>query len=163
MLDFSISACSRPKRGVEEHGKDYYFFSLEDFKKNIEDSQFIEWEEVYTNNYYGTLKSEIERIWNSGKHVIFDVDVKGGLNLKKYFQDNALSIFVKIPNLNILEDRLRRRATETEDKLKQRLEKARYEIEFMEKFDIVLENIDLEKTLVESQNLLDRFIKTSSL
>ena len=163
MLDFSISACSRPKRGVEEHGKDYYFFSLEDFKKNIEDSQFIEWEEVYTNNYYGTLKSEIERIWNSGKHVIFDVDVKGGLNLKKYFQDNALSIFVKIPNLNILEDRLRRRATETEDKLKQRLEKARYEIEFMEKFDIVLENIDLEKTLVEAQNLVDRFLKTSSL
>jgi guanylate kinase len=158
-LAFSISACSRPKRGVEEHGKDYYFLNLEDFKAKIENREFIEWEEVYTDNYYGTLKAEIERIWEMDHHVIFDVDVKGGLNLKKYFGDNALSIFVKIPNLDVLEQRLRGRATESEDKIQQRMEKARYEIGFMNKFDEVLENHDLEQTFRKAEELVAKFIK----
>lgn len=158
-LDFSISACSRPKRGAEEHGKDYYFLSLEDFKNKIEKHEFVEWEEVYTNNYYGTLKTEIERIWKLGHAVIFDVDVKGGLSLKKYFGANALSIFVKIPTLDVLENRLRMRATESEDKIKQRMEKARYEISYMDKFDLVLENVQLEDTLATAVNLVNNFLK----
>jgi guanylate kinase len=158
-LSFSISACSRPKRGAEVDGKDYHFLNLEDFKQKIQNHEFVEWEEVYTDNYYGTLKSEIERIWSEGKHVIFDVDVKGGLNLKKYFGANALSIFVKIPSLDVLEQRLRARATESEDKIRQRMEKARYEIGFMDRFDITLENINLDETLERASALVNAFIK----
>ncbi|MDX2191605.1 MAG: guanylate kinase [Bacteroidota bacterium] len=157
-LDFSISACSRPKRPNEQHAKDYYFLSLEEFKNRIQNNEFVEWEEVYTDNYYGTLKSEIERIWGQGKHVIFDVDVKGGLNIKKYFGPKALSVFVKTPSLDMLEKRLRNRGTETEDKLRQRLEKARFEIGFVNSFDKVLHNIELEQVFSDAELLVNEFL-----
>jgi len=158
ILDFSISACSRPKRPNEQHARDYYFLSLENFKSKIQNQEFIEWEEVYTDNYYGTLKSEIDRIWQSGKHVVFDVDVKGGLNLKKYFGDKSLSIFVKLPSIELLEHRLRQRGTESEEKIKQRIEKSRYEVSFMDKFDKILENNELEVAFIQAENYVKEFI-----
>jgi guanylate kinase len=157
-LGFSISASTRDKRGrKEEHGKDYYFLTPEEFKKKIDNDEFIEWEEVYEGNYYGTLKTEIQRIWDEGKNVIFDVDVKGGLALKKYFGDKALSIFVKVPSLEILEQRLRGRGTESHASLSQRLFKAKFEMTFADKFDVVLVNEDLDKSLAEAQRLYDTF------
>ncbi len=157
-LGFSISASTRDKRGrKEENGKDYYFLSPQDFKKKIDEDAFIEWEEVYEGNFYGTLKSEIERIWKEGKNVIFDVDVKGGLNLKKYFGDRALSIFVKVPSLEVLKERLHDRGTETEEQLSRRLFKAEFEMTFQDKFDKVLVNENLQKSLVEAQRLYDTF------
>jgi len=159
-LGFSISASTRDKRGrVEQHGKDYYFLTPEEFKKRIDNQEFIEWEEVYAGNFYGTLKAEIDRIWKEGKDVIFDVDVKGGINLKKYFGDKALAIFVKVPSLEVLEDRLRKRSTESDDSLSQRLFKAKFEWEFQDKFDVVLINEDLEKSCAEAQRLYDQFSK----
>ncbi|TAG54460.1 MAG: guanylate kinase [Cytophagales bacterium] len=158
-LSFSISACSREKRNNEIEGQDYYFLTAKDFKKKIDNGEFIEWEEVYTNNYYGTLTTEIERIWNSGKHVIFDVDVKGGLSLKKYFGEKALSIFVKIPDFQILESRLRGRGTDAEEKIIQRLSKAKEEIKFMPLFDIILENNELSITLENSKKIISNFIE----
>src|SRR5690606_15114216 len=153
-LGFSISASTRDKRGrKEEHGKDYYFLTPEDFKKKIDNDEFIEWEEVYEGNYYGTLKTEIQRIWDEGKNVIFDVDVKGGLALKKYFGDKALSVFVKVPSMEILEQRLRGRGTESHASLSQRLFKAKFEMTFADKFDVVLVNEDLDKSLAEAQRL----------
>jgi len=160
-LGFSISASTRDKRGrVEVDGIDYYFLSPEEFKSKIDNHEFIEWEEVYQGNYYGTLKSEIERLWSEGKHVVFDVDVKGGLNLKKYFGDQALAIFVKVPSMEILKDRLGLRDTETEDSISQRLFKARFEITFEDKFDQVLINQDLDQSLTEAQKLVDDFINS---
>jgi guanylate kinase len=157
-LGFSISASTRDKRGrKEEHGKDYYFLTPDEFKKKIDNDEFIEWEEVYEGNYYGTLKTEIQRIWDEGKNVIFDVDVKGGLALKKYFGDKALSIFVKVPSLEILEQRLRGRGTESHASLSQRLFKAKFEMTFADKFDVVLVNEDLDKSLAEAQRLYDAF------
>jgi guanylate kinase len=157
-LGFSISASTRDKRGrKEEHGKDYYFLTPEDFKKKIDNDEFIEWEEVYEGNYYGTLKTEIQRIWDEGKNVIFDVDVKGGLALKKYFGDKALSVFVKVPSMEILEQRLRGRGTESHASLSQRLFKAKFEMTFADKFDVVLVNEDLDKSLAEAQRLYDSF------
>lgn len=157
-LGFSISASTRDKRGrVEEHGKDYYFLSPEDFKKKIDKDEFIEWEEVYEGNFYGTLKSEIQRLWDDGKNVIFDVDVKGGLNLKKYFGDDAIAIFVKVPSENILKQRLLDRNTETEDALSRRLFKARFEMSFADRFDAILINDDLETSLKTAQQLYDEF------
>ncbi len=157
-LGFSISASTRDKRGrTEENGKDYYFLTPEDFKKKIDANQFIEWEEVYAGNFYGTLKSEIERIWHEGKNVIFDVDVKGGINLKKYFGDKALSVFVKVPSYEVLAERLRERGTETEESLSRRLFKAKFEMTFQDKFDVVLVNEDLQKSLREAQRLYDEF------
>lgn len=157
-LGFSISASTRDKRGrKEENGKDYYFLSPQDFKKKIDEDAFIEWEEVYEGNFYGTLKSEIERIWKEGKNVIFDVDVKGGLNLKKYFGDKALSIFVKVPSLEVLKERLHDRGTETEEQLSRRLFKAEFEMTFQDKFDKVLVNKNLDKSLAEAQQLYDSF------
>ena len=130
-LGFSISASTRDKRGrTEAHGKDYYFLSPEDFKKKIDDKEFIEWEEVYEGNFYGTLKSEIQRIWDQGKNVIFDVDVKGGLNLKKYFGDKSLAVFVKVPTLDILKERLKDRGTDTDESISRRLFKANFEMFF---------------------------------
>lgn len=159
-LGFSISASTRDKRGrTESHGKDYYFLSPEDFKKKIDNDDFIEWEEVYEGNFYGTLKSEIDRIWNAGKNVIFDVDVKGGLNLKKYFADKALAVFVKVPSLDILKERLSDRGTESEESLSRRLFKAKFETSFQDKFDVVLVNKNLEKSLAEAQRLYDQFKK----
>jgi guanylate kinase len=159
-LGFSISASTRDKRGrTEQHGKDYYFLSPADFKKKIDNNEFVEWEEVYEGNFYGTLKSEIQRIWDSGKNVIFDVDVKGGLNLKKYFGDRALSIFVKVPSLEVLKDRLHDRGTETPESLSRRLFKAQFEMSFQDQFDIVLVNETLETSLAEAQRLYDEFKK----
>lgn len=159
-LGFSISASTRDRRGrSEQHGKDYYFLTPEEFKKKIDNDEFIEWEEVYEGNYYGTLKSEIERLWNEGKIVIFDVDVKGGLNLKKYFGDNALAVFVKVPSLTVLEERLKNRGTESHGSLSQRLFKARFEMTFQDKFDVVLENENLDKSLAEAQRLYDEYKK----
>ncbi len=159
-LGFSISAATRDKRGrKEENGKDYYFLTPEDFIKKIDNDEFIEWEEVYAGNFYGTLKSEIARIWSEGKNVILDVDVKGGFNLKKYFGSQALSIFVKVPSLDVLKTRLNDRGTETEESLSRRLFKAKFEMSFQDHFDVVLVNEDLDKSLAEAQKLYDDFKK----
>lgn len=157
-LGFSISASTRDKRGrTEQHGKDYYFLTPEEFRKKIDQNEFIEWEEVYEGNFYGTLKSEIERIWQEGKNVIFDVDVKGGLNLKKYFGDKALSVFVKVPSIEVLKERLNDRGTETPESLSRRVFKAQFEMGFQDKFDVVLVNENLDKSLAEAQRLYDTF------
>ena len=159
-LGFSISACTRDKRGrTEENGKDYYFLTPEQFKESIDKGEFVEWEEVYAGNFYGTLKSEIQRIWDSGKHVIFDVDVKGGLELKKYFGDDGLAVFVKVPTMELLEQRLTLRKTESKDSLSQRLFKAKFEMTFEDKFDVTLVNHDLEESLQKASRLVDDFLK----
>jgi guanylate kinase len=159
-LGFSISASTRDKRGrTEQNGKDYYFLSPLDFKKKIDSNEFVEWEEVYEGNFYGTLKSEIERIWSEGKNVIFDVDVKGGLNLKKYFGENGLAIFVKVPSLEVLKERLHDRGTEDPESLSRRLFKAQFEMSFQDKFDVVLVNENLKTSLAEAQRLYDEFNK----
>ncbi|VAW26655.1 Guanylate kinase [hydrothermal vent metagenome] len=158
-LSFSISACTRDRRGRnEDNGKDYYFMTPEEFKNKIDNNEFVEWEEVYPGNFYGTLKSEVERIWADGKHVIFDVDVKGGLSLKKYFGNKALAVFVKAPNLEVLNERLSDRGTETEDSLSQRMFKAKFEMSFEEKFDVTLVNEELKKSLVEAERMCSKFI-----
>ncbi len=157
---FSISACTRDKRGrAEENGKDYYFLTPDEFKHKIDDNEFVEWEEVYPGAYYGTLKSEIQRLWDMGKHVLFDVDVRGGLKLKEYYKERALAIFVKIPDMETLGARLRARGTESEDSISRRLFKAKFEMSFQDRFDVVLVNDDLEKSLKEAQLLVDGFIK----
>lgn len=158
-LGFSISACTRDKRGRnEQNGKDYYFLSPEEFKENIDQNAFVEWEEVYPGNFYGTLKSEIERIWSEGRHVIFDVDVKGGLHLKEYFGDKALAVFVKVTSLEVLTQRLRDRKTESENALSQRLFKAQFEMKFEDRFDVTLVNEDLQTSLQKAQELVDVFL-----
>lgn len=157
-LGFSISACTRDKRGRNEaNGKDYYFLSPDDFLAKIEKDEFIEWEEVYAGNFYGTLKSEIQRIWDSGKHVIFDVDVKGGINLKKYFREDALAVFVKVPTIDVLKERLSDRGTESEDSLSRRLYKAQFEMGFEDQFDTTLVNENLDESLKEAQKLFEDF------
>jgi guanylate kinase len=157
-LGFSISASTRDKRGrTEQNGKDYYFLSPADFKKKIDNDEFVEWEEVYEGNFYGTLKAEIERVWKQGKNVILDLDVKGGLNLKKYFGKKALAVFVKVPSLETLKERLDDRGTETQESLSRRLFKAEFEMSFSDRFDVVLLNESLEKSLVEAQRLYDDF------
>ena len=163
-LGFSISASTRDKRGrTEVQGKDYYFLTPDEFKKKIDNGDFIEWEEVYEGNFYGTLKSEIDRIWKQGKNVIFDVDVKGGLNLKKYFGDKALAVFVKVPSLEILKARLNDRGTESSESLSRRLFKANFEMSFQDQFDVVLVNENLEKSLEEAQRLYGQFKNSTSL
>lgn len=157
-LEFSISACSRDPRGNEEHGKHYYFLGIESFKKKIDEGAFLEWEEVYTDNFYGTLISELERIWSLGKTVIFDVDVVGGLNLKQIIGNNALAIFVQPPSYEALESRLRFRSTETEEKIAMRLEKAQIELTRAPEFDVILLNDDLGKACKEAEELVLKFI-----
>lgn len=160
-LDFSVSAATRDKRGrAEQDGKDYFFLTPEEFKKKIDNDEFVEWEEVYAGNYYGTLKSEIKRIWDSGKNVIFDVDVKGGISLKKYFGKNALAIFVKVPSMEILMERLKDRGTESEENLSRRLYKVKFEMTFEDKFDVTLVNDDLEESKKKAQQLYDQFKKS---
>ncbi len=155
-LGFSISACTRDKRGrSEQDGQDYYFLTPDEFRAKIDEDAFVEWEEVYPGAYYGTLKSEIERIWASGKHVIFDVDVKGGLALKNYYKERALAVFVKVPSLEILEDRLRSRGTETEESLSKRIFKMKFEWAFQDKFDVILVNDQLADAVKEAQRLFD--------
>lgn len=157
-LGFSISASTRDKRGrTEQHGKDYYFLSPQEFKDRIDRQEFIEWEEVYPGNYYGTLKAEIERVWQGGKNVIFDVDVKGGMNLKRYFGNRALAVFVKVPSVEVLRQRLASRGTETEAAISARVFKAAFEMTFHNQFDVVLVNEHKEQTLAEAQKLYDQF------
>ena len=157
-LEFSVSACSREPRPGETDGRDYHFLGIDKFKKNIANNEFVEWEEVYTNNFYGTLKAEMERIWSEGKVVIFDVDVIGGLNLKKQFQDDAFALFVQPPSYEELEKRLRGRSTETEEKINQRMEKARKELAFASEFDTVLINDNLEETCNKAKSLVTDFL-----
>ncbi len=160
-LGFSVSASTRDRRGrAEQDGKDYYFLTPEEFKKKIDNNEFIEWEEVYEGNFYGTLKSEIQRIWDEGKNVIFDVDVKGGLSLKKYFGNKALSVFVKVPSIEVLENRLKDRGTESDESLSRRLFKVKFEMAFEDKFDKVLVNDNLEESKRKAQQLYDDFKKT---
>ena len=159
-LGFSISACTRDRRGrAEQHGKDYYFLTPEEFKKRIDNDEFVEYEEVYPGAYYGTLKSEIERVWSEGKHVIFDVDVNGGLNIKNYYKDRALAVFVKVPSMEVLEQRLRERKTDSEESISARLFKVKFEMSFEAKFDTTLLNDNLEESLVKAQKLMDDFLK----
>ncbi len=158
-LGFSISACTRDRRGrAEQHGKDYYFLTPDDFKKRIDNNEFVEYEEVYAGAYYGTLKSEIERVWSEGKHVIFDVDVNGGLSLKNYYKERALAVFVKVPSMEILEQRLRERKTDSEESISARLFKVKFEMSFEDKFDTTLVNDNLEESLLKAQKLVDDFI-----
>ena len=158
-LGFSISATTRSKReGIEEHGKHYYFLTEEDFKTRIADNELAEYEEVYKGTYYGTLKSEIERLWAQGKTVMFDVDVKGGLNLKRAYGDDALAVFVKVPSVEVLEQRLRNRGTDSEESLVKRLNKVKEEMEYAPFFDETLVNDDLQTSFDKAQNLLDTFL-----
>ena len=157
-LKFSISACSRNPRENETNGKDYYFLTLDEFKIKIKNNSFIEWEEVYQGNFYGTLKKEIERIWKIKKHVIFDVDVVGGISLKKYFKDNAISIFIKPPSLKILSERLSKRNTENETSLKSRIEKSKKEMEYMNQFDCVIENDNLNSASENIIGVVEKFL-----
>jgi guanylate kinase len=158
-LEFSVSACSRPMRANEKNGVDYYFISANAFRNKIQHDEFLEWQEVYENSFYGTLKTEVERIWKDGKHVIFDVDVKGGLNIKNYGKENALAIFVMPPSMEVLEARLKNRSTETEESLKKRLDKATYEMTFSKKFDVVIINDDLERAVNQAKAAVDEFLR----
>ncbi len=157
-LEFSISAASRQPRGREVNGMDYHFFTVDEFKTKIAKDDFVEWEEVYKDNFYGTLKAEVEKAWNQGKTVVFDVDALGGINLKKIFGKNALSIFIKPPSLFVLEQRLKNRRTETPEQIKMRLDKANEEISHAESFDYVLLNDNLEVACAEIKSQIETFI-----
>ncbi len=157
-LEFSVSACSRESRPNEKNGVDYYFLGVEEFQKKIKENAFVEWEEVYPDNYYGTLKSEIERIWSHNNVVIFDVDVVGGLNLKHFFGSKALAVFVKPPSMKILEERLRSRKTETEEKIHMRISKANFEMDRANEFDYLLVNNDLDTAVTEIKERIAQFL-----
>ena len=158
-LGFSISACTRNKRdSIEKSGKDYYFLTTEEFKKKIDKEEFIEWEEVYPGKFYGTLKYEIQRLWEERKQVIFDVDVNGGVNLKEYFGNKGLAVFVRPPSLEILGQRLSTRKTESEESLSQRISKAKSELKFESKFDVILVNDDLKGSLSRAEKLVMDFL-----
>lgn len=155
---FSISATTRQRRPHEIHGRDYYYLSVETFNMWIENEAFAEWEEVYPGQFYGTLRTEIDRLHEVGKHVVFDVDVKGALSIKRMFPDETLSVFIKVPDMDVLEKRLRARGTETEESLHKRLDKARHELTFENEFDKVLINDDLEQTLKEAVDIVEKFL-----
>lgn len=157
-LQFSVSATTRALRGEEIHGKDYFFLSVEAFKKLISENAFVEYEEVYHDKFYGTLKSEVERIWNEGKVVIFDVDVKGGISLKKYFGEQALSIFIMPPSIEELERRLVSRATDDAETIRTRVEKASEEMTFKDQFDEIVVNSDLDEAKTSVEQLLNNFL-----
>lgn len=157
-LSFSISATSRSPRGKEQHGKDYYFLSSEEFKARVAGDELLEWEEVYAGTYYGTLRSEVERIWAQGKVVVFDIDVVGALNLKKQFGDRALALFVQAPSVEILEQRLRGRGTDSEEKIQQRVAKAAIEMARAPEFDKVVVNDDLDTAKAEALAILKDFL-----
>ncbi|MES2140494.1 MAG: guanylate kinase [Bacteroidota bacterium] len=158
-LEFSVSACSRPMRKGETHGVDYYFLSLDEFRQKISDNDFVEWEEVYKDNFYGTLKVEIERIWKKGMHVIFDVDVVGGLNLKNQFGDLALAVFVMPPSIQHLEMRLRSRETENDESIARRIGKAENELKTADLFDKIILNDKLENAFEEAEKIVSEFLK----
>ncbi|MDX1363863.1 guanylate kinase [Arenibacter latericius] len=157
-LAFSISATSRPRRGKEKHGEHYYFMRLSEFKQHIKDDDFLEWEEVYRDNFYGTLKSEVERLWSEGKNVIFDIDVAGGLRIKKKFPDKTLAVFVKPPSVDELKIRLKKRSTESDDKINMRIAKASVELATAPQFDKIIKNYDLDKALEEAHKLVADFV-----
>ena len=160
-LNFSISACTRDKRGRNEtHGKDYYFITPDEFRKKIDEDAFVEWEEVYEGAFYGTLKSEIERIWSLGKHAILDVDVKGGLAIKNFYKDRALAVFVKPPSVEELAKRLEARATDSASSISSRVFKAKFELSFEDKFDTVNVNDNLEKAFAEAEKLVNNFLNS---
>lgn len=157
-LDFSVSATTREKRDHEVDGKDYYFLTPEDFRKRIENGEFIEWEEVYTDQYYGTLTSEVDRLWSLGKHIVFDIEVKGATNIKKFYGDKAHAIFVKPPSLDILIQRLTDRATESEASLKKRIARVKEEMTYQDTFDAVLVNDLLEVAKKEAEYMVETFV-----
>ena len=160
-LSFSISACTRDKRGrTEVHGKDYYFITPEDFKNRIANDEFVEWEEVYEGAFYGTLKSEIERIWASGKHAILDVDVKGGLSIKHFYKERALAVFVKPPSIEELANRLQARNTDSASSISSRVFKAEFEMKFEDQFDEVIVNDNLETACAKAEKLVNDFLKS---
>ncbi len=158
-LEFSISAATREARGEEVSGKDYYFMSLKDFKTHIKNEDFVEWEEVYRDNFYGTLKSEVERIWALGKNVIFDIDVAGGLRIKHKFPEETLAVFVKPPSVDELKRRLKERSTESDDKINMRIAKASVELATAPQFDVIIKNYDLPVALEEAYQLVKNFVK----
>ena len=159
-LEFSISATSRERRGDEIDGKDYYYMSAKEFKNKIKNEEFLEWEEVYRDNFYGTLKTEVERIWAKGKHVIFDIDVSGGLRIKRKFPKETLAVFIKPPSIDELKIRLKKRKTESEDKINMRVAKASAELATAPLFDVVINNKDLDAALTEAYNLVDSFVNS---
>jgi guanylate kinase len=159
-LTFSVSATSREPRHNEEDGVHYHFISAKDFRSKIDNDEFLEWEEVYADQFYGTLKSEINRIWDKGHHVVFDVDVEGGVNLKEIFGDRALALFVKPPSLKVLEERLRSRKTETEESLQKRLNKAERELGYEEKFDDTVINDELEEACKTAAEKVKTFLES---
>lgn len=157
-MEFSVSATSRAPRGIEKNGVEYYFFSAGEFRKMIAEDKFVEHEEVYPGSFYGTLKSEVERIWSKGNVIIFDVDVKGGVNLKKYFSDKAMSVFIKAPSVEILRQRLIARGTDTPEAIDKRVAKATEELTYADKFDHILVNDDLQTAYSQAEKLVEGFL-----
>ncbi len=158
-MGFSVSATSRLPRGAEKDGKEYFFFTEQEFSNKIKEEAFVEYEEVYPGRYYGTLKSEVERIWSLGKVVVFDIDVKGGVNLKKLYKSKALSIFIMPPSMETLRERLTKRGTETQEAIETRLARAQQEIGYSKQFDIVLVNDKLEECLDAAEQIVNEFYK----
>ncbi len=157
-IEFSISATTRSPRGAEKHGVEYYFLSLKEFKQKIKKDEFLEYEEVYENRFYGTLRSECNRIWNEGKTVVFDVDVAGGIRLKELFGENALSIFIQLPSIDELRKRLENRKTDTPEEIEKRITKANFEIQFSYMFDTIVVNDDLQQACHQVETLISDFI-----
>lgn len=157
-LAFSVSATSRPRRGKEKQGEHYYFMSISEFKRHIKNDDFLEWEEVYRDNFYGTLKSEVERLWAEGKNVIFDIDVAGGLRIKKKYPKETLAVFVKPPSVDELKIRLKKRSTESDDKINMRIAKASVELATAPQFDKIIKNYDLDIALKEAHQLVAEFV-----
>lgn len=158
-LEFSISATTRAPRGNEQHGKEYYFYTVEEFKNKIANNEFVEYEEVYENRFYGTLKSECERIWAKNKVIVFDVDVAGGMRLKKLFGDKALSLFIQAPSVEVLRQRLEGRKTDSAEEIQKRIDKATYEMQFASKYDAIVINDKLETACNDAEQLLINFLK----
>ena len=159
-LAFSVSATSRPRRGKEKQGEHYYFMSVSEFKQHIKNEDFLEWEEVYRDNFYGTLKSEVARLWSEGKNVIFDIDVAGGLRIKKKFPNQTLAVFVKPPSIDELKIRLKKRSTETDDKINMRIAKASIELATAPQFDVIIKNYDLDVALLKAERLVEDYVNT---
>lgn len=158
-LEFSISATSRAPRGVEKHGVDYYYLSPDEFRQKIDNQEFLEYEEVYANCFYGTLRSEIDRITSQGKNIVFDVDVVGGLNIKKEFGDRALAVFIAPPSIEILHKRLVGRGTDAPEMIEKRIGKAAFEMSFAPQFDVIIVNDDLDKSKAEAEEIIRKFVE----
>lgn len=162
-LEFSISATSREPRGEEKNGKDYYFFTKDQFETKIKNGEFVEYEEVYAGSYYGTLRSEVQRIWEKGHIIVFDIDVKGGVNLKKLYGKNALSIFIEPPSIEELRNRLISRGTDKPEDIEKRVSKAAEELSYSNKFDTILVNSDLQETLARAEELISGFYTSTEI